>query len=282
MKEIQLWNPFSLKMIIVIILPFILISYCYGQTKNVLLNTPNDSIKVQKLSDLAYEIEIENPDSAIILYELGTGISKNINYPIGFGRGLQYKGIVLSDQGRYDLAIEYYQKSISVFKTIPYQIGVASTYINIGNIFQFKAEYTKAIENYLNGIKLFENLHDTSRLIMAYNNIGGIFSDVEQFDKSLQYYRTSLELSFLIGDSNNMGYCYYDIAVVELKKNELILASGNFNKALITAKPNKDLYLLSLIHLSLSNIDTKNNLHHEALQKSKLGLSYAIRLATRK
>ncbi|RLD60085.1 MAG: hypothetical protein DRJ05_05300 [Bacteroidetes bacterium] len=258
---------------------FLLISInTYCQPEDDLLKLPDDSIKVRKLYDIAYGIEIENPDSAIRLYEMGTKISKQINYPIGLGRGLQYKGIVLSDQGRYDAAIEYYQKSIVVFKTIPYEIGVAATYINIGNIHQFKAEYTKSIENYLTGIKLFEQLNDTTRLIRAYNNIGGIFSDVEQFDKSLQYYQISLELSYLINDSINMGYCYYDIGVVELKKNELQLASGNLNKALVSAKSNKDLYLLSLIHLSLSDIDTRNNNHRNALQKSKLSLGYANKL----
>ncbi|MCD4732340.1 MAG: sensor histidine kinase [Bacteroidales bacterium] len=240
-----------------------------------ILGLPNDSIKVMKIFDLAWSLEIKNPDSAIKLYEMGTEISNQINYPIGFGRGLQYKGIVLSDQGRYDTAIEYYQKAIEVFKTIPYQIGVAATYVNIGNVFQFKANYAQAVENYLVGIKLFEQLNDTTRLIMAYNNIGGIFSDVEQFDKSLQYYQISLELSYLIDDSTNVGYCYYDIAVVELKKNNLTLASDNLDKALISARSSNDLYLLSLIHLSFSEIDTKNNHHLEALKKSKLSLSYA-------
>ena len=75
---------------------------------------PNDSITVKKIFDLAWSLEIENPDSAIILYELGAEISNQINYPIGLGRGLQYKGIVLSDQGRYDEAIEELEEEVEI------------------------------------------------------------------------------------------------------------------------------------------------------------------------
>ncbi len=239
------------------------------------LKLKNDKDKVNAIFDAAYNLEIEYPDSAIYLYKNAANISHSIDYQLGYGRALQYQGIVLSDQGKFNEAIEYYLQSIVVFESISYTAGVASTYVNIGNIYQFKAEYTKSVQNYLEGIKLFEQLQDTARLIRAYTNLGGIFSDVEQFDKSLQYYQRSLRLSIMIQDSISMGYCFFDMGVIELKKNNLPLASDNLFKALKTAKSSNDIYLLNLIFNSLSEIDSKNNLFQNALKKSKLSLNYA-------
>lgn len=246
-----------------------------GQTDADIFMLPNDTLKVQLLYDFAYEIEIENPDSAIKIYELGTHISKKISYLLGYGRGLQYKGIVLSDQGNYDKAIEFYERSIEVFKLIPYPGGVASTYVNIGNIYKRKAEYSNAINNYLEGTRLFEQIGDTARLIYAYSNIGAVLSDVEQFDKSLQYNQHSLELSTLINDSASICDGLVNIGSINFDRGLLDDALTNFNKALRIAEKTNDFYMLYLINNSLSNINAKKNKIQESLNESKLSLSYA-------
>lgn len=260
-----------------IIISFLL-TVCFnvsGQTGKDIYSLTDDSLKVQLLYDLAYGIEIENPDSAIKIYELGAEISKNVDYLLGYGRGLQYKGIVLSDQGNYDKAIEYYERSIEVFKLIPYPGGVASTYVNIGNIYKRKAEYSKALNNYLEGTRVFEQIGDTSRLIYAYSNVGAVLSDVEQYDKSLQYNYRSLELSILVKDSASICDGLVNIGSIDFDMGMLDDALINFNKALKIAEKTNDIYMLYLINNSLSNINAKNKDTSKALKQSKLSLSYA-------
>lgn len=247
-----------------------------GQTDEDIYSLPDDSVKVQLLYDFAYGIEIEDPDSAIKIYELGADISKKISYLLGYGRGLQYKGIVFSDQGKFDKAIEYYERSIEVFKLIPYPGGVASTYVNIGNIYKRKAEYSNAINNYLEGTRLFEQIGDTARLIYAYSNIGAVLSDVEQYDKSLQYNQRSLKLSLMIKDSMSICDGLVNIGSIDFDKGMLNEASLNFNKALEIAEKINDTYMLYLINNSLSNINAKNKDISKALKQSRLSLNYAI------
>lgn len=256
----------------------IFLAICFnsnGQTIGDIINLPDDSIKVQLLYDIAYGIEIENPDSAIKIYELGAEISKKVNYLLGYGRGLQYKGIVLSDQGNFDKSIEYYERSIEVFKVIPYPAGVAATYVNIGNIYKRRAEYSNAINSYLEGTRLFEQIGDTARLIYAYSNIGAVLSDVEQYEKSLQYNSLSLELSSLINDSASICDGLVNIGSIYFDRGLLDDALINFNKALRIAEKTNDIYMLYLINNSLSNINAKNNEIKESLNESKLSLSYA-------
>lgn len=120
--KISMTNNLSIATILFLIVfnPF----YATGQN---VYELPNDSLKVQQLYDIAYEIEIQHPDSAIKMYQLGKSISQNIGYKMGIGRGLQYQGIVHSDQGNYQEAIRLYQDAINAFEQIPYEVGIGNT-----------------------------------------------------------------------------------------------------------------------------------------------------------
>lgn len=255
----------------------LLMVFLYGNTvsQNPIFDLPEDSVKVQQLFDLAWELEISNPDSAIALYEMGAEISRKIGYTIGVGRGVMYNGIVLSDQGKFDESIILYNKAIYIFEEIPYIAGIASTLVNIGNIYQLKAEYPKSIQNYLEGIKLFEEIQDSARLLYAYTNLGGIFSDVEQFEKSLSYYEKSLTFSRQLNDQLNICDCLLNIGILEFKQNNLQNAESYFLQALEIANEINEPYEHYLIYNSLSDIDTKFAKHEDALKKSKLSLHYA-------
>ena len=267
--------PFGLKCFLTISLLFLICVITYGQPLDEIINSSDDTLKVQQLLDLAYALEIEDPDSAIAMYGIAAVIANKIDYKIGNGRAIQYTGIVLSDQGKYDEAIIYYQRAILVFETIPYEAGVASTYVNIGNIYKRKADYSKAIDNYLAGTRLFELIGDTSRLIYAYTNIGSVLSDVEQYDKSLRYNHRSLELSILVKDSASICDGLVNIGSIELDNGMLDDALLNYKSALRIAEKTDDTYMLFLIYNGLSNISARKNNYIKALQESKLSLNYA-------
>jgi signal transduction histidine kinase len=247
----------------------------FTQSTSHILKLPDDSSKVAMIFDLAWQMEVEQPDSAIKLYTYAGEVSKKIGYELGIGRAIQYTGIVLSDQGRFDESMEYYKDAIRLFERIGYKKGIAATLINMGNIHQLKAEYVEATNNYLDGIKLFEQISDTLNLIYSYTNLGGIFSDVEQFDKSLSYYRLAFNLSKAIGDSSNFAEYYIDVGTVELKRDNLDSARTCFEKAKKYTGFNRENYQYYLIYNGLSEIDTKQGENLEALEKSKIGLQYS-------
>ena len=241
-------------------------------------NFSNDSLKVMQIFDSAYLLEITHPDSAINLYKKGIVLSEKINFRLGTGKGLQYTGIVFSDQGKYDSAVRYYLQSLEIFKDIGYKKGIGSTFVNLGNVYQRQAMYTDAVNEYIEGIKIFEEIGDTARLIYAYGNIGGIFSEVEQYGKCLYYYNKSLELSRIIKDSTSVGFGLYEIGVTKMKQGSYTEAEEYLNKALLVAEMRKDLYLLTLVYNTLSAIDSEKGNFKGALLKAKQSYRYAQRL----
>ena len=246
----------------------------FSQTQEAIKPTI-DSTYVQTLLDEGYGLEISNPDSAITVYLEAADIAKTIDYKLGYGRALQYTGIVFSDQGQFDFANEYYYKSIAVFKTIPYPAGVGATYVNIGNTFQNMANYSKAIENYLEGIKIFEDIGDTNRWIVATNNLGTIFSDLHRFDKSVEYYDASLKLSRQVGDSLTVGSCYINLGVIEHRQGNNKKAQKYFEQTRVLAEDIGDEYLLHQAYDNLSRMDVEFGNFEESLKKAKRGLYYA-------
>lgn len=269
-------SVYYLKRLFVLIF-FITPLFLFGQSKKEPLYE-KDSIYVQTLLDLAYDLEIDDPDSAIQLYTIAAEIANEIDYKMGMGRAIQYTGIVQSDQGNYDKAIAFYLRAIEIFEEIPYPVGAASTYNNIGNIYKRKAEYAKALDNYIEGLSVFEQIGDTARLIYAYSNIGAVLSDVELYDKSLAYNEHSLQLSLLLKDSISICDGLINIGMIEHDLGLIDAAEVRFIEALLIAKEIQDLHILHLCYYNVSQINTAKNEVEEALINSKKGLAFAIEL----
>jgi len=234
-----------------------------------------DSSAVNSMLDAATALEIENPDSALAIYQEVISLSKSIPYIVARGRSRLYSGIVHSDQGRYDEAIASYLKSIEVFEEAGYDEGIGSAFVNLGNIENRKAQYGKAIAYYLDGIRIFESLGDTARLIYAYANVGAVLSDVQQFDKSLIYSKKSMALSRSVGDSLGLCDAMVNIGLVYIRTNQLDSAKAIYDAASQIAQAYNDAQLLYLINNNRSTVFSKEEQHEKALSYAKKSLKYA-------
>ncbi len=213
-----------------------------------------DSARVIALLDSAYAYEIARPESAIRIYRLAAALAKNTGYHTGYGRALQYTGIVYHDQSRFDSAIKYYDSAIAVFGKIPYPSGIASTYVNLGNICKYKAEYGKSVDYYLKGIRLFEQVQDTPRIIYAYTNIGTVLSNVEQYERGRDYIERSLAMSYQTGDSLSITDGLSNLAFIDFADGDTTEAIRKYEEARKIAGLIGDRYMLYLSNHSLSNI----------------------------
>lgn len=234
-----------------------------------------DSVHVQSLLDLAYDLEIDDPDSAIQIYTTAAEIAAEIDYKMGMGRAIQYTGIVHSDQGKYDKSIALYQRAIEIFEEIPYPVGIAATYNNIGTIYKRKAEYSKAFESYLSAVRVFEESGDTARLIYAYGNVGAILYDVEQYDKSIEFNRIALRLSLMQQDSISMCDELINIGMIKMKQEDLDSASYFFDNTLKIAEKIKEEQSLYLVYNNYSSIASIRNMAKQALNYAIKSIEYA-------
>ncbi len=160
-------------------------------------------------------------------------------------------GQILTDLGKFDLALEYLQKAleiklVTVGENHPSTIG---TYNNIGTTmenlgkFDLALAYYQKIENiYLaTGREIIHNKgkskHMSSMrivLLVVYNNMGSIWQHKKNYDLALDYYEKSLYARFKILGENDLltAQSYHNIASIWEDKENHNLAIKYYQKAL--------------------------------------------------
>lgn len=242
-----------------------------------LLSLPDDSVKVQSLLDLGYAYEDSDPDSAILIYEAAGVIGKSAGYDLGYGRSLNYRGIVEFERGNYSRSENYYQTSIEVFRRINYQKGIAAAYNNIGNIYLQQGNLDKSTEYHLKGLSIFKETNDTPSLVRNLNNLGTIFYDNKSYSKSLDYYSESLRLSTILGDTTGIVDACSNLANNYERIGDTAMSMLYLEKAMALMRPERDPYGALLVYSAYSISLSRAGRRSEAVRYAEMALALAYR-----
>ena len=220
-----------------------------------------DSSHVMQMHDIAYALEVNDPDSAILLYDSAAAMSQELGYQLGQGRSYNYKAIVMFEQGKYLEARDANKLAIPLFDTIDYQIGVASCLVNLGNIELYLGNYDRGMEYYVQGIKIYETEHDSTRLVMTLNNISSLFLNSQQAEKAKDYAQKAKEISIAKRDSIFIADSYINLANAYLALKDTASYYSNSLNAFKIAGKTKDLY---------NQLLAANNIAYYYLEAEKL------------
>lgn len=258
-----------------IILLFIFqVTHSMGQLHDI-LSLPDDTAKVISLLDLGYSYEASNPDSAILIYEKAGNISRSIDYHLGLGRSLNYRGIVAFETGDYSASEDYYLESVEVFRKIGYMRGIAAAFNNIGNIYLSMGIIEKSIEYNLKGLAILEETGDTLAIIDALNNLGTILFDNRQYTKSEHYYQEALQLASRADRTPGRADLYLNLANTYERMGDSLRFESYLKRALSLIEPGRDPYNASLVYTGYSNFLSARGEQNEALEYALLALKLA-------
>ncbi len=199
--------------------------------------------QVQILTQLAWDIKFSQPDSFRLLTDLIIQQSRDINYALGEGNGITYKGVMHYLNDRYDSANFYFDQAIIIFEQHDIKAGLAKLYNYKGLSFDSMDEFSRAIKYYTKSLKLKEesgdkigtantlnniavmqidqgnyddalkniekaytiylNLENLSGQALALHNIGLVYDNQDDFESAIEYYLQSLHLEEKIGDDSS-------------------------------------------------------------------------------
>jgi len=234
-----------------------------------------DSNKVKILLDVGYALEMDDPDSALAVYQLAVDLGNSSNYLFGVGRGLMFSGIVKSSAGDYAASLQFYDQALAIFQSVGYEIGVASTLINKGVVYNYRGEYEQALEKYLAGIRIYEKLNERTRLVYCYGNIGGIFVEMSQVGKGKEYFQKQLTLSQQLKDSLFMADAHNNMGMALNRLMAYDSAEYHYKKALTLVDPEQSTYLQFLLNNNMADVLANIGHDKEAIPYSQLALKYS-------
>ncbi|MDQ3046998.1 MAG: tetratricopeptide repeat protein [Bacteroidota bacterium] len=221
----------------------------------------DDTTKVGSMIFLGEEIYLNNPDSALLLWEnadiIITTALKKENRALVRKTLLQYSALALNNIGfiytRRDgkKALEFFEKSLKIQQEVGDDKGLAGSLNNIGSIYHQQGDISKALEYYHQSLDIKEKINDKNSVAVSLNNIGNIYADLGNTEKALDYFHRSLKIHEEQGDKDGAAFAINNIASVYSTHGDDEKALEYYTRSLKIREEIKDQYGISI---SMANI----------------------------
>lgn len=173
-----------------------------------------DTITINKLNELGWEMMFNNPDTSIILGNQALSLAENIQWKKGIANSSRNLGVYYYLISNGPKALEYLMKALKIEEELGNENGIARTLNNIGLVYYDQGEYPRALDYYLKTLKIDEKLGDKSGMAATMGNIGNIYEKHLDYQRSLDYHSRALAISLELGDKNNCASEYSNIGTV--------------------------------------------------------------------
>lgn len=173
-----------------------------------LQQAPADTHRVSLLTDYAWEINEDKPDTAAAKLQEALALAQKFKYDKGEASVWNGLGVVEEIRDSLDAAIGYYQKALEIRRKSGDQIGVASLLNNLGNAYESQGEYEKALINRRESLNIVEDLGDSIRIARAHQNLAGLFESMGLLPEAYEQMNAAREIFEIYGDKKGLAYTY--------------------------------------------------------------------------
>jgi tetratricopeptide (TPR) repeat protein len=289
--------------------------------KTVLSQTIPDTVRVNTLYLLGYDLRISDYSKSMELLNQALDLSKKINFKRGLRKSYGGLGIVNGMHGNYKEALFLINKTIEINSELHDTSGLGSNYGNLGVVYFHLGNYNKAIECYMKSLKFHQIMKDEDSQCSSYNNLGNLYTQNNNIQEGLKYHEKALKIRIRLNDRNgmatsygNIGNCYekmgkwdealsYFYKALEFKKesdNEIGMAVnyGNiayvkymlkdydnalplYTKALDLRKKLNDKQGMSVAYTGVGNILVELKRYDEAIKNLQAGLKISLEIESK-
>ena len=163
-------------------------------------NAANDSVKARALLNIGEAIEATATEKSFDYYQQALALSKKIKNNRLLLSSLNDVGVCYIELNKMDSAIITFEEGITVARQLNDTLREARIVANIGNVYLHKNDRVKAIDYYLRSARIWETVADQNRLPALYANINSLLNDQKEYPKALEYGNKALALAKKIGD----------------------------------------------------------------------------------
>ncbi|PCH90843.1 MAG: hypothetical protein COB85_09875 [Bacteroidetes bacterium] len=213
--------------------------------QNVLVNTIQDTSKINLLFAIAEEVYLWNLDSALVIiqeviYVADNSLQDSVDLPE------RHKLTLLTD--------------------------LASGLNNIGYIYKFKGDISNALESYFSSLKISDKINDQVAVGNLYNNIGMIYDGQDDKEKALRYYQDGLQVLEQAGSMRHVAFVLENIGILHDNNGDLEKGFECYGKALKIRQDLKDNRGIALSYNNIAYYYHKTGKMEEALDTSMKAL----------
>jgi signal transduction histidine kinase/ActR/RegA family two-component response regulator len=228
--------------------------------KNQLSVAAEDSLQVQILNALAYNLVSTEPTLAIPYVERAIALSHKIGYARGEAAGLYNMGYYFQSQGNYTATINYSLKALKLYEKLADKKGIADC-LNLMGIVSYSKNHDVELSYFFRAIKLYQEINDWNNVAKIYGNIGDTYKDLGEYEKALLYLFKGVETSQHLKEKFMLGFCYSVIGEVYSKQGKYAEALNYLQKSKVIFEHDQDKVFLIYVMASMAGIYHKMNLY---------------------
>lgn len=236
---------------------------------------PRDSVKMQLLSDIAWEIKARESTKALEYVNEALEIANELNLTKGKADITHEKGMVYWYQGDYEQASKFFFEALAQREELGDKLGLARSYNNIGNVFFHQEDYEQAYDYYSLGLDMRKDLNDSVGLIYSYNNLADVALKRFDFDAALANYKIAQRFGEATGHKGGLSFVLQNMGLLYKEKVQIDSARYYFDQALPLAQEIEDKNKVSFLYNQLARIELDEEEYREALTLGRSSYRFA-------
>ncbi len=242
----------------------------YGQKAKVdslyqLLSTAkDDTSRVKFMWQLARDIGVYNPDSALILSQKALYLARKIDYKEGESRSLGILANTFVKIGNYPRALELNLEKLQLEEKRNNPRNMASVLMNIGVVYVLQEDYRNALSYYSKADSIIQQNKVEDLRYYAALNIGDAYNRLDISDSAFSYFSRSLELAKELDDIDLIGTSMTGLGHSYLKMGNHEQSLFNYKKAIGYLTEANDDEILCEAMLGLANLYEKTKKYDSA------------------
>jgi tetratricopeptide (TPR) repeat protein len=238
------------------------------------LESPKDSVEVNKLNKLGYHNRLINAEQTIAYAERALRIAEKINYTNGIAEAYRVKGIGKYYLAQSESAIENYLEALRFFKQSNNEEGVAKVYNNIGNLY-VDVDFDKSLEYFTASLKIGEKLHIEDLLASIYGNLGNIHQRKKNYTMALANYQKSVDIFTRLNNPTGLTAGLQNIGVAYFSLNQFDKAETYLVEAIEKAKDNDLNNIIARSNQTLAPVYIAQGRYQDAEKAIQEGITYS-------
>ena len=242
---------------------------------NILKFAKEDTVKVNALHTLAWELEEINSDSSLALAAEALLLSEKLKWKEGKAESYYQLGYFNWQKGNLSASLENYQKNLAILLKLEsaanahlkpvYTNKKTRTMNSLGIVYQEQGDNPKALNLYFKALKIVEKAGDKIMISTLLTNIGVVYWEQGNLDKALKYYSRALEIDKEL-NNKELSITLGNIALIYHDQGDIKKALDYYNQAIKAAEETGNNNVIPVNLGNVGDIYEERGDHKKALE----------------
>ena len=237
-------------------------------------HTKEDTVRVNLLNDLAYELRRNKPESADSLIKIAIDLAGRLNYKRGKGYAMAIQSGRYYAQVKYKLADSVFVISKQLLETVHDYKSEAYLLRTMGNMKMDEGDYAASLDNFLKGLKMAQETGDIKQAVDIERTIGYLYNILGEYEKAIPYQTDALKHAESIDYKIGMSGAYNAIGKTYKTQGNYPASLDGYTKGLRIDEELKDSNGIFIDYGNIGDVYERMGNYPEAFSHIKVYLDY--------